>query len=50
MQKRRGPLKDLASGKISSIRVVAEYYGLRYATLRDRKKGAESQTEAYESQ
>lgn len=43
-------LKDLASGKISSIRAAAEYYGLKYETLRDRKKGAENRVEAHESQ
>lgn len=43
-------LKDLASGKISSIRATAEYYGLKYETLKDRKKGAGNRVEAHERQ
>lgn len=43
-------LKDLETGKEPSIRAAAERYGLKYETLRDRKRGAKNRVEAHEDQ
>ena len=43
-------LEDLRKGKIGSIRAVAEKYGLRYETLRDRKRGTANRALSLEDQ
>jgi len=43
-------LEDLQSGKIGSIRAVAEKYSLKYETLRDRKRGSGNRIGGHEDQ
>ena len=43
-------LKDLETGEEPSIRAAAERYGLKYETLRDRKRGAKNCVESHEDQ
>ena len=43
-------LEDLRTGKIGSIRAAAERYGLRYETLRDRKRGTANRALSHEDQ
>ena len=43
-------LNDLETGAQPSIRAAAEHYGLKYETLRDRKRGAKNRVEAHEDQ
>ena len=43
-------VKDIKTGEEPSIRVVAERYGLKYETLRDRKRGAKNRVESHEDQ
>jgi len=43
-------LRDLETGKETSIRSAAAAYGLKYETLRDRKRGAKNRLESHEDQ
>jgi hypothetical protein len=43
-------LRDLASGRVRSIRAAAENYGIAYKTLRDRKRGARVRVKSHEDQ
>ena len=43
-------LADIESGKVRSIQAAAEKYGLRYETMRDRKRGAQPRSVAREDQ
>lgn len=43
-------LLDLETGEQRSIRGAAAHYGLKYETLRDRKRGAKNRAESQEDQ
>ena len=43
-------LRDLEMGEKPSIRAAAEHYGLKYETLRDRKRGTKTRLESHEDQ
>ena len=43
-------LQDIETGKLKSIRAAAEHYGLKYETLRDRKRGSQMRSESHEDQ
>ena len=43
-------LEDVRSGKIGSIRATVEKYGLKYETLRDRKRVSANRIGSYENQ
>ena len=43
-------LHDLETSRLPSIRAAADHYGLKYETLRDRKRGALPRSESHEDQ
>ena len=43
-------LHDLETGAQPSICAAADHYGLKYETLRDRKRGAQNRVESHEDQ
>lgn len=43
-------LHDLETGRLPSIRAAADHYGLKYETLRDRKRGALPRSKSHEDQ